>query len=124
LPRTRRPRRRPRALPGASRRRCPAPRTRRPRTPTTDVSTPRSRRPRAPRRKARLPRSRTTLDGRSGRTIAESADGRAVETIDQRRLPHALEVVRLSTLEDAARAIETMVVRGAPLIGATAAYGV
>ena len=75
-------------------------------------------------RRARPARKRTTLVGTSGRTIAESADGAAVETIDQTRLPHTLEVVRLETLEDAAKAIETMVVRGAPLIGATAAYGV
>ena len=50
-------------------------------------------------------------------------DGWSVEIIDQTRLPHALETVRLPTLEDAARAIRTMQVRGAPLIGVTAAYG-
>jgi methylthioribose-1-phosphate isomerase len=47
-----------------------------------------------------------------------------VKIIDQTKLPHALSIVALETLEDAARAIKTMQVRGAPLIGATAAYGV
>ncbi|KIT15635.1 S-methyl-5-thioribose-1-phosphate isomerase [Jannaschia aquimarina] len=50
------------------------------------------------------------------------ADG-AVGIIDQTRLPHRYETVELRTLEDAARAIADMLVRGAPLIGATAAYG-
>jgi methylthioribose-1-phosphate isomerase len=44
--------------------------------------------------------------------------------LDQTRLPHAAELIRLSALEDAAHAIRVMQVRGAPLIGATAAYGV
>ena len=56
------------------------------------------------------------------RTIWESPDG-AVEIIDQTRLPHAVEVRRLTTLDDAFRAIAEMWVRGAPLIGVTAAYG-
>ena len=43
--------------------------------------------------------------------------------IDQTLLPHRFATVRLTTGEDAARAIKTMQVRGAPLIGATAAYG-
>jgi methylthioribose-1-phosphate isomerase len=47
----------------------------------------------------------------------------AVEIIDQTRLPHAFVTVRLGTLEDAAHAIRAMLVRGAPLIGATAAWG-
>jgi methylthioribose-1-phosphate isomerase len=62
--------------------------------------------------------------GRPRRTIALAADGWAVEVIDQTRLPHELAWVRLESLEQAARAIAEMVVRGAPLIGATAAYGV
>src|SRR5580693_4373066 len=57
------------------------------------------------------------------RTIWLGADGRTVEIIDQTRLPHELVIVGLETLDDAARAIATMQVRGAPLIGATAAYG-
>jgi len=58
------------------------------------------------------------------RTIWPAADGRIVEIIDQTRLPHELVVARLETLDDAAHAIAAMQVRGAPLIGATAAYGV
>ena len=58
------------------------------------------------------------------RTIWLGQDGRTVEIIDQTRLPHELVTVGLKTLEDAARAIGTMQVRGAPLIGAAAAYGV
>ncbi len=58
--------------------------------------------------------------GPSGR----ATDGATVEIIDQTRLPHAFEVCKLSVLEDAAEAISSMWVRGAPLIGATAAYGV
>ncbi len=58
------------------------------------------------------------------RTIWLAADGRAVEIIDQTRLPHELVIRRLAGLADAARAIAAMQVRGAPLIGATAAYGV
>jgi methylthioribose-1-phosphate isomerase len=46
-----------------------------------------------------------------------------VEIIDQTRLPHAFAIARLGTLHDAAHAIREMQVRGAPLIGATAAYG-
>lgn len=57
------------------------------------------------------------------RTIWLAEDGWSVEVIDQRRLPHAFVTIRLTTLEDAARAIQTMTVRGAPLIGAAAAYG-
>ncbi len=64
------------------------------------------------------------IDGRHHRTIKVAEDGRTVRTIDQRLLPHELAFVELRTLEDAAQAIETMLVRGAPLIGATAAYGV
>ncbi|MEE4271503.1 MAG: S-methyl-5-thioribose-1-phosphate isomerase, partial [Thermoanaerobaculales bacterium] len=44
--------------------------------------------------------------------------------IDQRFLPHSFQIMRLATVEQAAHAISEMVVRGAPLIGATAAYGV
>jgi len=62
--------------------------------------------------------------GRPMRTIWPAADGHTVEIIDQTKLPHELLVVGLRSLADAARAIRTMQVRGAPLIGATAAYGV
>src|SRR5438477_969569 len=64
------------------------------------------------------------VDGRPMRTIWLAADGQAVEIIDQTRLPHELVIARLARLDDAARAIRDMQVRGAPLIGATAAYGV
>ncbi|MGN7126883.1 S-methyl-5-thioribose-1-phosphate isomerase [Methylorubrum populi] len=63
------------------------------------------------------------IDGRPYRTIFLEADGNAVTVIDQTRLPFAFELKRLASLDDAAVAIRTMVVRGAPLIGVTAAYG-
>ncbi len=61
------------------------------------------------------------ISGTPTRTIWRSGD--AVEIIDQTRLPHEFGVRRLTTLADAAEAIAVMRVRGAPLIGATAAYG-
>jgi methylthioribose-1-phosphate isomerase len=64
------------------------------------------------------------INGKHFRTIWLSDDGWSVNIIDQTRLPHSFEVVTLRTLDDAARAISDMQVRGAPLIGATAAYGV
>jgi methylthioribose-1-phosphate isomerase len=64
------------------------------------------------------------IDGKHYRTIWLKDDGATVEIIDQTKLPFAFETVALRTLEDAARAIQSMQVRGAPLIGATAAYGV
>ncbi len=63
------------------------------------------------------------ISGKSFRTIWLGADGVTVEIIDQTRLPHRLEIVRLEKLADAAHAIRSMQVRGAPLIGVTAAYG-
>ncbi|GJM13860.1 MAG: methylthioribose-1-phosphate isomerase [Pseudohongiella sp.] len=53
----------------------------------------------------------------------DEADG-SVNIIDQTRLPHRFEIVSLKTLADACHAIKSMQVRGAPLIGVTAAYGV
>jgi methylthioribose-1-phosphate isomerase len=50
--------------------------------------------------------------------------GRDVIVLDQRRLPYEVAWVKLATLGDAAAAIRDMTIRGAPLIGATAAYGV
>src|SRR6201987_3677670 len=64
------------------------------------------------------------VDGRHTRTIWLEPDGWSVGAIDQTRLPYAFETVRLVTGADAARAIATMQGRGAPLIGAHAAYGV
>jgi methylthioribose-1-phosphate isomerase len=63
------------------------------------------------------------INGKATRTIWLADDGSTVEIIDQTRLPHALVVVPLRSMQEAARAILTMQVRGAPLIGATAAYG-
>ena len=63
------------------------------------------------------------IDGRPTRTIWLASDGVTVEVIDQTRLPHEVAVMPLASLADAADAIRTMVVRGAPLIGVTAAYG-
>jgi methylthioribose-1-phosphate isomerase len=57
------------------------------------------------------------------RTIWLNEDG-YIEVIDQRILPHKLEIVRLISYKDAVVAIKNMTVRGAPLIGATAAYGI
>jgi len=57
------------------------------------------------------------------RTIWTTED-RFVEVIDQRKLPHEWVVVKLLTYKDAEVAIKDMTVRGAPLIGATAAYGI
>lgn len=57
------------------------------------------------------------------RTIWTTED-KYVEVIDQRKLPHEWVVEKLISYKDAERAIKDMVVRGAPLIGATAAYGI
>ena len=57
------------------------------------------------------------------RTLRPSPDQRAVEIIDQTALPHEYRTLRLGTLDEAAHAIRSMQVRGAPLIGVTAAYG-
>ena len=64
------------------------------------------------------------VHGQSYRTIFLADDGRSVAVVDQTRLPFAFELRHLQTAIDAADAIRTMVVRGAPLIGVTAAYGV
>jgi methylthioribose-1-phosphate isomerase len=62
------------------------------------------------------------IDGRPWRTIWPESDG-TVGIIDQAALPHRFITRKLVTLDDAAHAIRAMIVRGAPLIGATAAYG-
>src|SRR5712664_511115 len=64
------------------------------------------------------------VDGKHIRSIWLEPDGYTVSAIDQRRLPHDFVVARLTTCDAAADAIRSMLVRGAPLIGATAAYGV
>ena len=63
------------------------------------------------------------VNGKSYRTIWIGDDGRSVDIIDQTRLPHRFAIATLRTLDDAAHAIKSMQVRGAPLIGAAAAYG-
>jgi methylthioribose-1-phosphate isomerase len=64
------------------------------------------------------------INGIPTRTIWPVSPERAVDIIDQSALPHEFRTLRLATLEQAAHAIRSMQVRGAPLIGATAAYGV
>src|ERR1700757_4740978 len=76
--------------------------------------------------RAPAPRYESTpmkVDGKHFRTIWLEPDGWSVGAIDQRKLPHEFIVTRLTTCADAAHAIRSMLVRGAPLIGATAAYG-
>lgn len=63
------------------------------------------------------------VKGRHYTTIWVNEDGRSVDIIDQRWLPHEFRIVTLASLEDFATAIRDMWVRGAPLIGVTAAYG-
>src|SRR5258708_27909114 len=63
------------------------------------------------------------VDGGHFRSIWLEPDGWSVGAIDQRRLPHDFFVARPTTRESAADAIRSMLVRGAPLIRATAAYG-
>ena len=64
------------------------------------------------------------IDGKPTRTIWVEADAAGVGIIDQTLLPHRFATPRLTTLAEAAHAIKSMQVRGAPLIGVTAAYGV
>ncbi len=63
------------------------------------------------------------VDGKPQRTIWPDEDGTSFFVIDQTRLPDRFEVVRLADVDSAAHAIRAMQVRGAPLIGVTAAYG-
>jgi methylthioribose-1-phosphate isomerase len=65
------------------------------------------------------------IDGTPYRSIwVDETDRWSVRIIDQTRLPWAIDLVRLTTMEEVAHAIRAMLVRGAPLIGAAAAYGV
>ena len=57
------------------------------------------------------------------RSLWPEPGGEALLVIDQRQLPHRLVVERLVTLAAVRTAIADMWVRGAPLIGVTAAYG-
>jgi methylthioribose-1-phosphate isomerase len=63
------------------------------------------------------------VDGRPYHSIWVNGDGWSVDIIDQTRLPHEFKITNLQTLQQACSAIADMQVRGAPLIGATAAYG-
>ena len=63
------------------------------------------------------------IDGQAWRTIGLEPDGRSVWVIDQTQLPHHFSTRSLSNCGQAAEAISSMVVRGAPLIGVTGAYG-
>ncbi|HEV3101411.1 MAG TPA: hypothetical protein VG426_03625, partial [Candidatus Dormibacteraeota bacterium] len=63
------------------------------------------------------------VGGRVFRTIWLDNEGASVQIIDQARLPHEFEIVSITTVSEAARAIKDMQVRGAPLIGVTTAYG-
>jgi methylthioribose-1-phosphate isomerase len=63
------------------------------------------------------------IDGISYRSIWLDEDGWAVRIIDQTKLPWSLDILRVTTVDEMAEAIRTMRVRGAPLIGASAAYG-
>ena len=63
------------------------------------------------------------VDGQPRRTIWPAESGRAVQVIDQRWLPHRLDIVSLGDLASVVAAIRDMWVRGAPLIGVSAAYG-
>jgi methylthioribose-1-phosphate isomerase len=64
------------------------------------------------------------INGKNWRSIWVESGGQGVGIIDQTQLPHSFVARRLQTLADAAHAIKAMQVRGAPLIGAAAAYGV
>src|ERR1700741_3103823 len=63
------------------------------------------------------------VDGKPMRSIWLEPDGWSVGVIDQTVLPHRFATARLATLDEAAHAIRSMLIRGAPLIGAAAAYG-
>ena len=63
------------------------------------------------------------VNGIAYRSIWVNSDGWSIDIIDQTRLPHVFAINNLKTLTAACTAIRDMEVRGAPLIGATAAYG-
>jgi methylthioribose-1-phosphate isomerase len=63
------------------------------------------------------------IEGKEYRTIWFDEKNQTVKIIDQTKLPHKFIIKDLKTVKDAINAIKTMEVRGAPLIGATAAYG-
>jgi methylthioribose-1-phosphate isomerase len=65
------------------------------------------------------------IDGISYRSVwVEPSDGWSIRIFDQTKLPWSLDILRLTEVSQVAQAIRSMQVRGAPLIGAVAAYGV
>ena len=64
------------------------------------------------------------IEGKEYRTIWFDGQNQTVKIIDQTKLPHQFIIKKLTTIKDAINAIKTMEVRGAPLIGGTAAYGI
>ena len=79
-----------------------------------------------PLRRARAPQNLGTamlIDGKHMRGVWVEDDGWSIGIIDQTRLPHEFRTATLRSVADVARAIGDMLVRGAPLIGATGAYG-
>ena len=64
------------------------------------------------------------IEGKEYRTIWFDEKNQAVKIIDQTKLPHQFIIKDLKTVKDAVNAIKVMEVRGAPLIGGTAAYGI
>ena len=64
------------------------------------------------------------IEGKEYRTIWFDDEKKVVKIIDQTKLPHKFIIKELKTVKDAINAIKTMEVRGAPLIGGTAAYGI
>ncbi len=64
------------------------------------------------------------VDGKQMRPIWFDETSQTVRVIDQRQLPHRLVIAELTTVDKVITAIQAMYVRGAPLIGATGAYGV
>ena len=63
------------------------------------------------------------VNGKSMQTIWFDNELNAVQILDQTMLPFKIQLKQLNTLEDSIYAIKNMLVRGAPLIGVTAAYG-
>lgn len=64
------------------------------------------------------------INNQPHKTISFIDEDVSIEIIDQTKLPHEFIKVKLATLNEAANAIKKMLVRGAPLIGVTGAYGV
>src|SRR5215467_10820015 len=73
--------------------------------------------------RAGCPEIAMLIDGKWMCSVWVEPDGWSVGIIDQTKLPHAVRTLRLATVSDAASAISSMQTRGAPLIGAVAAYG-